>query len=970
MGLSSQGQRLSHAPPRPARRGDAIVAALTGLTAAWIAAGSVGLLAHPLRRVLTALVLLGGVFVLARWPLPPWRRWGWSLMQVGTVAACLAAPQSALHVLGCALALGWLAASRAGETSPALRAAAPAALLFALYHYAVALIPWGWWVADRAAQSLSAAVSAVLPWPLSAGPTFAGLDYLVLSVAFCLFLAAHSAQPGGSRRALRWIGAVLVAHLVYLVLLASFPKWRVWLPDIQIKSPFPGLPGKPKPLGEVVIWQLPLMGLLLHLPVLALAAWRLGRRQAETSPIGVQSQIKTTAEEETRQSRSQLTRVSSWSEILRSWSVPAVAALVLGLAVPVLSLLQPTPLSLRGRKIVVYEKGFLNWLKPEHGQYGRLTVGMYGMWPMFFEHYGARCLISPELSAQDLEGADLLVLIFPNRPWEPGQLERIHNYVARGGALLVLGEHTVREKDGGNRFNDVLGPTAMRVAFDSAMFGVGGWLHSYQALAHPASLGIRDDRNQFGVVIGASVTARWPARPLLVGRWGWNDPGDPSNDETKGGSMMGNQKYDAGERLGDVLLAAEQRWGRGRVVVFGDTSGFTNGILYGSHPYVAALMAALCQRVEFAGWRHVLGLIGLVALGALVVKARQPAVVLTGTIALAAGTAAASAWTARMANVLPDGRKAGPNMLAYVDATHLERASAESWRPSGLGGLQLTLMRNGYLPLALPEFTSARLERAGLVFCAAPGRPFTARERAAVRRFVENGGIFILTAGWPESAASRSLLADFGFYVGNRGAAEGFGPEPKPFGHFKAPYYNGGDYMAYVRFHAGWSVECIEPDAQPLAYGPRNPLTGADPMVIAMRRIGRGKIVVVADTHFASCQNLENEDGSPFEGMRENADFWRWLLTFLNDQPVWTPPRPAVHRHNAPRQPPAPEEQPLPQSESSSQREPRTPDGNAGSAPLRPAVSQTSNPQPVARDTTDRPQTERAVKFGPVASSS
>ena len=51
----------------------------------------------------------------------------------------------------------------------------------------------------------------------------------------------------------------------------------------------------------------------------------------------------------------------------------------------------------------------------------------------------------------------------------------------------------------------------------------------------------------------------------------------------------------AGERLGDVLLAAEQRWGRGRIVVFGDTSGFTNGILYGSHPYVAALMAALCD---------------------------------------------------------------------------------------------------------------------------------------------------------------------------------------------------------------------------------------------------------------------------------------------------------------------------------------------------------------------------------------
>ena len=80
-----------------------------------------------------------------------------------------------------------------------------------------------------------------------------------------------------------------------------------------------------------------------------------------------------------------------------------------------------------------------------------------------------------------------------------------------------MGEHTVREKDGGSRFNEVLEPTAMRVAFDSAMFAVGGWLHSYEILAHPAALGLSDERNELGVVIGASVQARWPARPLRTG---------------------------------------------------------------------------------------------------------------------------------------------------------------------------------------------------------------------------------------------------------------------------------------------------------------------------------------------------------------------------------------------------------------------------------------------------------------------
>ena len=59
-----------------------------------------------------------------------------------------------------------------------------------------------------------------------------------------------------------------------------------------------------------------------------------------------------------------------------------------------------------------------------------------------------------------------------------------------------------------------------------------------------------------------------------------------------------------------------------------------------------------------------------------------------------------------------------------------------------------------------------------------------------------------------------------------------------------------------------------------------------------MRRLGRGKAVVVADTDFAMNKNLEREGGQPFEGMRENADFWRWLLDYLNDLPAWTPPKP------------------------------------------------------------------------------
>ena len=59
--------------------------------------------------------------------------------------------------------------------------------------------------------------------------------------------------------------------------------------------------------------------------------------------------------------------------------------------------------------------------------------------------------------------------------------------------------------------------------------------------------------------------------------------------------------------------------------------------------------------------------------------------------------------------------------------------------------------------------------------------------------------------------------------------------------------------------------------------------------VIIVRKIGAGKAVLIGDTCFAMNKNLEWESGEPFEGLRENADFWRWFLTVLRDEPMWLP---------------------------------------------------------------------------------
>jgi hypothetical protein len=483
------------------------------------------------------------------------------------------------------------------------------------------------------------------------------------------------------------------------------------------------------------------------------------------------------------------------------------------------------------------------------------------------------------LSETDVKDADALVLIFPDDPWQAGQMERINGFVRRGGSLLVFGEHTTRDPNGSNRFNEILAPTAMQVRFDSATFAVGGWLQSYEALAHPATAGVADDQNQFGVVIGASVEPSWPARPWLVGRWGWADDGDEASDR----AMMGNDRYDGGEKLGDVVLAAEQPLGRGRVVTFGDTSGLSNAIDVSSYQFTTRLFAYLAGGGARAhpAWRQILAILASALLVALVSRRPGPWKTSFVAIGLAVSLVACTAVNQAKANLLPDGRRSKPNNLAYIDASHVETYSGESWRPDGIGGLALTLMRNGYLALDLPEFTSKRLERAGLLISIAPTRAFTPAEVEMVKAFVSNGGTFLLTTGYEQRAPCLPLLEAFQLRMG---PPQGGSLEPEPLGHFKSPYLESEGKRVYVRFHAAWPVACSDPNAQVMAYGRDNR------PVIIMRRFGAGRVLLIGDPHFATNMNLEYENGAPFEGLRENADFWRWLLTMLRGEPMWVPP--------------------------------------------------------------------------------
>jgi hypothetical protein len=881
-----------------------IVAPVAGLVGAWTAAGSIGLIGHPLRHALTWLSIT--VVVLTAWP-RRWKPWYLTAVWIAGIALALAMAGFSLppvNVMAVAMMLAVASFVRPDATRP-LRAVASAVAVLGVYRLALTSLPALWMFVDRIGEALGRGAGWITGQPLHVGATFGGIDFLVVMIALYVIWLAEMPRPRW--RAAAWGAAgIIAAQLCYLMLLSAAPSVLDFLTKPLSATPAAAvLPGeKPSPPSldqRVALWvaeAAPWKDLLpWNVPTLAAffqagVAWAmftvLKRPQSFVAP------------------RSRLQRVLP---VLLTAAAGLLAALL-----PVATVLAPYHSTLEGKRVVAFEKGFLNWDKPVHGQYGRVMVGMYGMFGQFIESLGGAFKRSPDLSERDLKNADLLVLFYPTRDLTAERIGRVQKYITNGGKLLLMCDHTGREPVIADsrfdlqesRFNELLEPSSIRVAFDAAEFAIGGWLQSYEAIAHPTTLGIEDDRNVFGVVIGSSLDVKSPAVPLLVGRWGYSDAGDEGSWQ----SLLGNQRYDPGEKLGDLVLAAEQSWGQGRVMVFGDTSTLNNGIVIGSHPFASRLLAYVAGDGATARtpFRQGAGA-AIVAALALLLSWRPTAwrVAIVG-VALSASLALCTHITNAATELMPSGslrhvRGQGFNDLAYIDHAHLGAFSEESNRPDGLFGFEYALMRDDYLVLSMYDLTYERLHQAGLFASLAPQRAFTSEERDAIRRFVEEGGIFILTAGYERSSASRELLDEFGFTVGPSPPNTPAGTEPAPLGFMKGPYYTvPGEYEASVRFHAAWPIHCDDPAARTIANGIAD--RSFDPVagrfrsdghirvpVIIVRDVGKGRVVVIGDTEFATNKNLENEDGSPIEGLRENADFWRWLIPKLRGTTPWYPPK-------------------------------------------------------------------------------
>jgi hypothetical protein len=748
-----------------------------------------------------------------------------------------AEPPMAVASLALATVGLWFVAEGSGVAVDDLAAYALTAAGFAILLLVGRTSPAAWYAGEWLARVACAAGNGVAGSAIDFRPTYVALPTTGLLLIFWFARWLYSEKR-------RWpdlvwpVALTLLVQLLYLVLAARLLGWllpilhatpghaaeqRSWYEMLLMRI-------MPKVLlVRIVPWNLPILLFVTAIPVIL---WGVGLARQTKEPA--------------------VPPGSKWLKFV---------AIIPGLLVSCL-LLCHFPHGFHGqpqKPIVFYEKGMLNFLVPVWGEYGPMSVGMFGNLPRFVESLGLTSRKTDQISTATLEGASALVMINLDHALPTTSTDAIWQFVKGGGSLLFLGDHTAWDASGTVHLNEFLAPTAIKFHLDAADTPVGGWLHCMDFQWNPLTANVGDERNEAGIVVGASLDIHWPAYPIVLGRFGWEDRGDRFKPEE---AYLGNMAYDADEPLGDTVLVAAQRYGRGKVLVFGDTSSFVNGILPGTYDFVGRVFRWMATPEKWAVGAKTtlaldLGILVLLAISVFLLLWRDPPGRWTlGAVALVA-VAVPSIELVYWAVVSSEPLR---GQIAYIDESHIPIASEESGRDDGLMGLQMNLMRNGLLPFQLHDFDSRILGGSRLLVLVAPARRFSRRDIETIQRYLVDGGTVILTVGFEEVYASEPLLKAFDIEIENL-----------PLGYFKvdAPVL-GVDAM----FYEGWPVYDHSREAEMIcAHG--------DFPLIVVKRYGDGRLVVIGDSNFLLNKNLEGEK----DYNEVNINFLKALLVHLGLAP-------------------------------------------------------------------------------------
>ena len=134
----------------------------------------------------------------------------------------------------------------------------------------------------------------------------------------------------------------------------------------------------------------------------------------------------------------------------------------------------------------------------------------------------------------------------------------------------------------------------------------------------------------------------------------------------------------------------------------------------------------------------------------------------------------------------------------------------------------------------------------------APQRSFTAGEVQTLLQAEERGGVVILTAGQPDAAGARRLLA-----------AHGLALLPRPLGSVSPadPAASRREREKQPRFLDAWPIATIDGRDPADLPGVEVIYRHGEDVIALFRRVRTGGLLLIADTRFFSDMNVEDMSG-------------------------------------------------------------------------------------------------------------
>ncbi|MFA5102368.1 MAG: hypothetical protein WC525_04380 [Candidatus Thermoplasmatota archaeon] len=717
---------------------------------------------------------------------------------------------------------------------------------YAMVFLLLQTIPLAWSLYQQSSLAISHGLGVLTTTPLSLGPTTSGLRLLLVFLS--VLISGVLLLPRKTRKQIGWFclcatGLCLLWVSYLLVLnLVSYPSTEAF----HLHPYF------------FIIGLVPTLGFFL--------------RTADTAPS------------------SSLPHKTPLKQHLKNGAVWAMVLVFLSTSLLTV-FINSGDSSLEQHTVTFYAGHMVGtWDVPEYGTYGKDAVGMFGLWPIYLATLGytTELLVEnatqflnatqpstqnitrylnltdyatirelPSLTQTTLDNTAIFVVSNLNESFSEQERTIIWEYVNNGGSLLVIGDHT---NVGGIQLplNHLLAPVGIRYRFDSALplDETFSWLTCTQALHHPVTVSLpRSDVLQYG--IGASLEISSSAFPLLIGSAALSDQGDEANPDV---AYLGDYEYTKGEQLGDVILIAGAYYGAGKVLVFGDTSSFQNPALPFSSPFLSNTFRWLSsnQTGSMTLLQRACSLLLLILAVLLYYVFRRNTVSFAGfplvfCVALLLTTLLNPLFFTTTESTLADN-------LVYIDTSHGERFSKETFTDDSVNGLIMNLQRNNLLPVLLREFSQDPIMNSRILVFLAPTAAFSAEEVRFLQRYMTQGGVVILATGYDDKLASLPLLQAFNVDV-----------EPIPLGPVPYVEENLTLYQNEPRFVDSWPLSFPQAPAQSYYNFTWDNLTYH--LVVFLPQ-GAGGLVVISDSRYLLDKNLE----SIYDYWPGNILFIKYLL--------------------------------------------------------------------------------------------